>query len=154
MVCLWVVKFGQWRKKWTVDSTSFLKLHNGSTESWKLSLNLFSFKLLKTNLRRVRSFCPNGLLTLKILLEFGLMKFNKCFFKVLQRSRVTNLKIKLVPLNCYWWKKTIFEDVMSDLKSCYVIKFLVVCNLLLLVIKFNKCRGDLFLIICRKDIFF
>ena len=46
-VCLWVVKFGQWRKKWTIDSISFPQLHKGSTEFWILCLNLCSFKWLK-----------------------------------------------------------------------------------------------------------
>ena len=72
-VCLWVVKFGQWRKKWTVDSISFPQIHKGSIESWKLCLNLCSFKWLKPILRRVRSFSSNGLFILKALLEFGLM---------------------------------------------------------------------------------
>ena len=75
-VCLWVVKFGQWRKKWTVDSISFPQLHKGSTESWKLCLNLCSFKWLKPILRRVRSFSPNGLLMLKIMGHLLLMEKN------------------------------------------------------------------------------
>ena len=31
-VCLWVVKFSQWRKKWAIDSISFPQLYKGSTE--------------------------------------------------------------------------------------------------------------------------
>ena len=69
-VCLWVVKFGQWRKKWTIDSISFPQLQKGSTESWKLCLNLCYFKWLKPILRRVRRFSPNGLFMLKSLLTF------------------------------------------------------------------------------------
>ena len=87
-VCLWVVKFGQWRKKWTVDSISFPQLHKGSTESWKSCLNLCSFKWLKPTLRRVRCFSPNGLFTLKTLLEFGLMKINKCFLKISKEAEL------------------------------------------------------------------
>ena len=103
-VYLCVVKFAQWRKKWATDSILFPQLHKRSSESWILCLNLCFFNWLKPILRCVRNFSPNGLFMLKILMQFGLMKF-KCFLKNLQRSRIANLKIKLAPLTYYWWKK-------------------------------------------------
>ena len=93
-VCLWFVKFEQWRKEWTVDSISFPQVHKGSILSWKLCLNLCSFKWQKPTLRRVRSFSPNGSLMLKTLVEFGLMKFNKCFLKI-SKEVILLLGIKL-----------------------------------------------------------
>ena len=120
-VCLWVVKFGQWRKKWTVDSISFPQLHKGSTESWKLCLNLCSFKWLKPILRRVRSFSPNGLFMLKTLLEFGLMKFNKCFLKISKEVKLWISRSSLFHSLITDGKKRIFQEDMSNLKKCYVI---------------------------------
>ena len=121
-VCLWVVKCGQWRKKWTVDSLSFLQQHKGYTESWKLRLNLCSFKWLKPILRRLRSFSPNGLFMLKTLLEFGLMKFNNCILKIskeaelrISRSSLFHSLITDEKKNNFW------REVMSNLKRCFVI---------------------------------
>ena len=88
MVCFWVAKFTQWRKKWAVDSILFPQLHKGSTESWKLCLNLCCFNWLKPILRYVRNFSPNGLFMLKTLLEFGLIKFNKCFLKISKEAEL------------------------------------------------------------------
>ena len=110
-VCLWVVRFAQWRRKWAVDSISFPKVHKGSTESCKLCLNLCSFKWLKPILRRARNVSPDGLFILKTL-TFGLMKFNKSFLKIskevkfrISRSRLFHslitVKIKIVPLTYY-----------------------------------------------------
>ena len=114
-VCLWVLKFGQWKRKWTADSILVPQLHRRSTESWKLYLNLCSLKWLKPILRRVRSFSLNRLFMLKRSSEFGPMKFNECFLKI---SRV---KVKLVQLTYYLWRKIIFEEIMFNFKRCYVI---------------------------------
>ena len=45
-VCLWILKFAQWRRKWIVVSIPLLQLHIGSIEFWKLCLNLCSFRWL------------------------------------------------------------------------------------------------------------
>ena len=116
-VCLWVVKFGQWRKKWTVDCISFPQLHKGSTESWKLYLNLCFFKWLKPILKRVRSFSPNGLFMLKTLLEFGLMKFNKCFLKMQNckfQDEACSTHLLLMQKTYFWRNYDIFEEIMSN----------------------------------------
>ena len=71
---------------------------------------------------------------LKILMQFGLMKF-KCLFKNLQRIQIADLKIKLVPLTYYWWKKEFWR------KGVMLFEFPVVC-ILILGIKLNKYGGD------------
>ena len=121
MVCLWVVKFGQWRKKWTVDAISFPQLHKGSTESWKLCLNLSFFMRLKPILRRVRSFSPTRLFMLKTLLDFRQMKFNKCFLKISKEVELRISRSSLFHSLITNGKKRIFEEVMSNLKRYYVI---------------------------------
>ena len=146
-VWLWVVKFGPWRKKWTVDSRSFPQLHKGSTESWKLCLNLCSFKWLKPVLKRVRSFSPNGLFMLKTLLEFSLMKFNKRFLKISREAELRISRSSLFHPLITDGKKNFYEKVMLTLKVVMLSEFVVVCNLLLLGIKLNKYGGDLLLII-------
>ena len=56
---------GQWRKKWIVDSTSFLQLHIGLTESWKLCLNSCSHKWLRPSRILVIYLTPIGLAIIK-----------------------------------------------------------------------------------------
>ena len=143
-VCLWVVKLWRWRKKWTVDSISFLQLHKGSTQFWKLCLNLCSFKWLKPIVRRVRSFSPNGL---KTLLEFGLMKFNKCFLKISKEAELQISRSSLFHPLINDGKKEFLKKLCINLKGIMLPEFLVVCNLLLLSIKLNNYGGDLFFII-------
>ena len=111
-VCLWVVKFAQWRNKWAVDSISFPLLHKGSTESWKMYLNLYSFKRLKPILRRVRNFSPNELFVLKTLLAFGLMKFNKCFLKISKEAELRISRSSLFHSLINDGKKDFFEEIM------------------------------------------
>ena len=111
-VCLWDVKFGQWRKKWTGDSIPFPQVHKGSKESWKLCLNLCSFRWLKPILRCVKSFSPNGLFMLNASLEFGLMKFNKCFLKT---SKEAELRIS---------RSSFFHSLTTDGKKEFLKKLL------------------------------
>ena len=147
MVCFWVVKFTQWRKKWAVDSILFPQLHKGSTESWKLCLNLCCFKWLKPILRYVRNFSPNGLFMLKTLLEFGLIKFNKCYLKISKDAELQISRSSLFHSIITDGKKEFLKKLCLTLKSVMLSEFLVVCNLLLLGIKLNKYGGDLLLII-------
>ena len=142
-VCLWVIKFAQWRKKWAVDSISFPQLHEGSAYSWKLCFNLCSFKWLKPILRRVRNFSPSGLFMLKTLVEFGLMKFSKCFLKISKEAALRISRSRLFHSLITDEKNKIFEEIMPYPKISF--EFLVVCILLLFGIKLNKCGGYLLL---------
>ena len=130
-----------------VDSISFPQLHKGSTESWKLCLNLCSFMWLKPILRRVRSFSSNGLFMLKTLLEFGLMKFNKCFLKISKEAELRISRSSLFHSLITDGTKEFLKKLCLTLKGVMLSEFLVVCNLLLLGIKLNKYGGDLLLII-------
>ena len=134
-VCLWVSKFGERRKKWTVDSISFPQLHKGATESWKLCSSLCSFKSLKPILRRIRSFTPNRLFMLKRLLEFGLIKFNKCFWKISKEADLRISRSSLFHSLITDGKKFFLKKLWLTLKCAMFSEFLVVCNLLLLGIK-------------------
>ena len=78
-------------------------------------------------LRPVRSFSPNGLFISKTLLEFGLMKFDKCFLKI---SKEAEQRISR-------WKKEFLKKLYLTLKSVMLSEFLAVCNLPLLGIKLN-----------------
>ena len=104
-VRLWVVKFGEWRRKWTVDSISLPQPHRGFTESWKLCLNSWSFKWPKPILRRVKNVSPNRLFMLKTLLNFGLMKLDKCFLKI---SKEAELRIS---------RSSLFDSLITDGKK-------------------------------------
>ena len=85
-VCLWRWKFGQWRRKCFVVSVPLPQLHIGSTESWKLCLNLCSFRWLNPILNLVRYLIPRGLWILKILFGKGLIKSRICFLKTWNES--------------------------------------------------------------------
>ena len=63
------------------------------------------------------------------------MKFNVFVF---QRSRIANIKIKLVALTYYGWKKIIFEEIVSNLKTYF---FRLICADMI----FKTVRGFLFL---------
>ena len=146
-VCLWVLKFGQWRKKSTIDSISFPQLHKGFTEYGKLCLNLCSFKWLKPILRRDRGFSPNGLFMLKTFLEFDLIKFNKCFLKMSKEAELRISRSRLFHSFITDGKKEFLKKLCVTLKGVMLSEFLVVCNLLLLGNKSNKYGSGLLLII-------
>ena len=82
---------------------------------------------------------------LKTLLEFGLMKFNKCFLKISKEAELRISRSSLFQSHITDEKK--IEEVMSTLKGIMLSEFLIVCNPLLLGIKLNKYGGDLLLII-------
>ena len=60
---------GQWRRKCSLDSTSFPQLYSGFNVSWKPCLNFCSFKWLKPSLILVIRQIPLGLWQLQT--EFG-----------------------------------------------------------------------------------
>ena len=120
----------------------------------KIVFKLCSFKWLKPILRLARSFSPNGLFMLKTLLEFGLMKFNKCFLKISKEAELRISRSSLFHSLITDGKKELLKMLCLTLKDVMLSEFLVVCNLLLLGIKLNKYGGDLLLIIYRKDVVF
>ena len=72
----------QWRRQWVVISTSVLHLQIGYNESWKLCLNLWSWRWLKPNPNLVSNFTPLGLWQLNMLFGDGRMNFNIFFLKI------------------------------------------------------------------------
>ena len=83
---------------------------------------------------------------LKTLLEFGLMKFNKCFLKISKEVELRISRSSLFHSLITDGKKEFLKKLCLTLKGVMLSEFLVVCNLLLLGIKLNKYGGDLFLI--------
>ena len=70
-------------KKWEVDSTSKLHVHNGLIQFWKLWLNLCSFKWLRPNHNLVNKCNPAKLQTLKVAEGCGRISLSKCCLNTL-----------------------------------------------------------------------
>ena len=149
-ICLSVVKVAQW--KWAVHCISFPQLHKGSIESWKLCLNLCSFKWLKLILRHVRNFIPDELFMLKILLAFGLMKFNKCFLTISKDAELRISRSSLLHSLITDGKKNFWNYVYP--RRYYVIWVSSSVQSTILSIKLNKWGGNMFLSIFKKGIVF
>ena len=79
-VRLSLIKKGQWRKKWVMDSISWPQLHKGFNVSWKLCLNLCSLRWLKPSLSLVISLILLGLGISKT--EFGEGRMKLSFFSL------------------------------------------------------------------------
>ena len=71
-MCPSLTNWGEWRRKCSVDSTSFPLLHSGFNVSWKPCLNLCSFKWLKSILSLVIRQIPLRLWHYKQSLEMNL----------------------------------------------------------------------------------
>ena len=84
---------------------------------------------------------------LKTLLEFGLMKFNKCYLKISKDAELQISRSSLLHSLITDGKKEFLKNLCLTLKGVMLSEFLVVCNLLLLGIELNKYGGDLLLII-------
>ena len=74
---------GQWRKKWTADSTSLLQLHIGLSVSWKLYLNLCTRRWLSSSRIRAIYLIPIRLWQSKSKLEEDCMNFSMLLLKTL-----------------------------------------------------------------------
>ena len=84
---------------------------------------------------------------LKTLLEFGLMKFDKCFSKVSKEVELQIPRSSLFHSRITDGKKEFLKKLYLTLKGVMLSEFLAVCNLPLFGIKLNKHGGDLLLII-------
>ena len=74
-----LTNWGQWRRNFSVDSTSFPQLHSGFNVSWKPSLNSCSLKWLKPNLSLVIRQVPLGYDKYKQSLEMVVWALEYCF---------------------------------------------------------------------------
>ena len=88
-------KLGQWRRKWADVSISLPQLQIGLSESWKLCLNLCSWRWLKPNLNLVNNLTHLGLWQLKTVLPEERMKFKSVFLKTLKLSELRIFKSSL-----------------------------------------------------------
>ena len=103
--------------KWIVDSTSKLQEQRGFTESWKLCLNLCSLKWLNPRRSLVTNFSSFGLLQLKTLFAFGLMKLKIFFLKSVKLLTFQTLESSLF--------HSITEDEKHEFlkKLCLMLKY-------------------------------
>ena len=87
----------QWRKKWIADSTSLPQLHIRFSVSWKLCLNLCSYRWLRPSGIRVIYLILIGLWQSQNELEEGRMNFSMLLLKI----------FKWLVLVSFWWMLTI-----------------------------------------------
>ena len=80
---------------------------------------------------------------LNTLLEFGQMKYNKCFLKISKEAELRVSRSSLFHSLVTDGKKEFSEKLCPTLKGAMLSEFLVVYNLLRLSIKLNKYGGDL-----------
>ena len=104
-VRLSLIKKGQWRKKWVMDSISWPQLHKGFNVSWKLCLNLCSLKWLRPSLSLVISLIPLGLRISKT--EFGEGRMKLSIF-----SLKTEILLKFLRLG-----SKLFHSIITDGKK-------------------------------------
>ena len=90
-VRLSLLKKGQWRKKWIVDSISWPQLHKGFNVPWKLCLNLCFLRWLRPSLCLVISLIPLGLQISKT--EFRESRMQLSIFSL--KTEILSLKFKI-----------------------------------------------------------
>ena len=112
-VLLSLTNWGQWRRKCSVDSTSFPQLHSGFNISWKPCLNLCSLKWLKPSLSLVIRQIPLGLWQL----DFGDGRMN---------LRILLLKTKKLS-DFLRWGSRLFHSIIPDGKKEFL-KKLCLCS--------------------------
>ena len=119
-----LIKKGQWRKKWVVDSISWPQLHKGFNVSWKLCLNLCSLRWLKPSLSLVISLIPLGLRISKT--EFGEGRMKLSIF-----SLKTEILLEFLRLG-----SKLFHSIITDGKKEFLKKlcFVVIKRILLSVL--------------------
>ena len=74
---------GQWRRKWVAVSISWPQYYIGDTQSWKLSLYLWSPKWLSPSCNLVSNFNPLVSLILQVEFGYGLKNFSSSFLNKL-----------------------------------------------------------------------
>ena len=80
-VFLSVRKLRQWRRLWHVFSTSQPQAQSGFNVSWKLLLNLYSWRWLSPSLNLVKYLIPFRLWQPNMLFAVGLINFKIFFWK-------------------------------------------------------------------------
>ena len=119
-----LIKKRQWRKKWVVDSISWLQLHKGFIVSWKLCFNLCSLKWLRPSLSLVISLIPLGLWQSKK--EFGEGRMKLSIF-----SLKTEILLEFLRLG-----SKLFHSIIADGKKEFLKKlcFVLIRGILLSVL--------------------
>ena len=95
-------KLRQWRRKWHVFSTSQQQVQSEFNVSWKLFLNLFSWRLLTPSCNFVKYLIPFRFWQLNMLFAVGLINF-KIF------------SLEILMLGAFWISgSSLFHSVMTD----------------------------------------
>ena len=106
-----VRKLGQWRRKWLVFSTSQPQIQSGFNASWKLFLNLCSWRWLSPSHNHLKYLIPFRLWQPDMLIAVGLINFKIFFFKILT-------------LGAFWITgSSLFHPMMTDGKKVFLKKF-------------------------------
>ena len=111
----------------------------------KIVFKIMFFKWLKPILRLFSNFSPNGLFILQTLLEFVLMKFNKCFSKISKEAELWISEPSLFLSRIADEKRGFLKKLCLTFKGVMLFEFLVVCIILLVGIKLSKYGGELIL---------
>ena len=135
-------KLGQWRRKSHVFSTLQPRVQSGFNESWKLFLNLCSWRWLSPSLRLIKYLIPFRFCKLNMFFGVGLLNFKIFFLKILR-------------LGAFWISgSSLFHSMMTDGKKVFLKKlcltlkwgilfpFLVKCDLVNLGIILKRYFGD------------
>ena len=102
-----VRKLWQWRRKWHVFLTSQPQLQSGFSVSWKLFLNLCSWRWLSPSRYLDRYLIPFRFWQLNVLFAVGLINFKTFFLKIL---RLGGFELQSPIYFIHWWPtKGIFE---------------------------------------------
>ena len=109
-VFLSVRKLGQWRRKWHVFSTSQPQVQSGFNVSWKLFLNLCSWRWLSPSRNLVKYLIPFRLWQPNMLFAVGLINF-KIFF--LKMFRLGAFSVS---------ESSLFHSIMTDGKEVFLKK--------------------------------
>ena len=118
----------QWRIKWEVDSTSKSQLQIGFKVSWILFT-----QMTKANTQSCNKFDSSMIFSIKIIIGGWPDKSQDIVFKGTKASGISNVMVKIVPLDSSWEKKQIFK------KLCFVLKRGMFS--ILLVVKGDRLKG-------------
>ena len=147
-VSLCILKSAQWRRNYFIDSVSIPQLQRGSTTSWKLCLNLCSFKCLKPSFNLGRYFLPTELWILKILFGFGLMNSGRHFLNNIKIPEFLIKESNLFHSNTADRKKVFLKYSWFTLKD-RLLKFMIIFHLLLVGTKLRRYGSDSVLMILK-----
>ena len=114
-------KLGQWRRKWDVFSTLQPRVQSRFNVSWKLFLNLCSWRWLSPSLRLIKYLIPFRFCKLNMFFGVGLLNFKILFLKILRLGAFWISGSSFIPFHDNWRKKSIFEEAVFNFEMRNII---------------------------------